>query len=207
MVTIIKQWVGIASLAGVLTAGVTYPSWKAGTTELPVEIPAGAGTPAAGEMTDAKERLRAGLVTARAQAMAVEGRMAIPADIQRPIQMEAAATGAASATPAPPVAGTVPTAAQDAHWTPTPRPDLIAKADERFDNGDVAGARLWLEAALDAGDADAAFRLAETYDPEKLTEWRIVGVASDVSKARALYERAANGGVEAARQSVARLAP
>jgi hypothetical protein len=140
--------------------------------------------------------------------MAVEGRMAIPADIPRPVQMEAVATGALAATTPPPPGEPVPPAPpQDARWTPTPRPDLVAKADERFDNGDVAGARLWLEAALDAGDADAAFRLAETYDPAKLTEWRIVGVASDVAKARALYERAANGGVEAARQRMADLAP
>ncbi len=202
----IKQWIGIAGLAGVLTAGVTSPTWMARDGDVPSEAAS-----AVSEMSDAKERLRVGLSTARAQTMAIEGRMAIPDGVPSPGLAETPSTGTPAA--APPADGPSPVPAQasppaaDRRWVPTPRPELVAKADERFDNGDVAGARLWLEAALDAGDADAAFRLAETYDPAKLTEWRIVGVASDVSKARALYERAADGGVEAARQRISRLAP
>lgn len=105
---------------------------------------------------------------------------------------------------AEPGAGTPPEPA-DPRWVPTPRPELVAKADALFDNGDVAGARLWLDLALEQGDADAAYRLAETYDPAMLAEWRVVGVASDSPKARTLYRRALDGGVDAARERLERL--
>jgi len=96
--------------------------------------------------------------------------------------------------------------AHDPSWVPTPRPDLIAKADALLDNGDVAGARFWFEEALALGDADAAFRLAETYDPQVLAEWKVIGIASDVGRARALYERAMHGGVDEAGPRLAQLA-
>ena len=47
--------------------------------------------------------------------------------------------------------------------------------------------------------------LAETYDPACLAKWKVIGIASDVDRARALYERAMNGGVAEAATRVAAL--
>ena len=64
--------------------------------------------------------------------------------------------------------------------------------------GDVTGARLFLERASNAGIADAAMELAETYDPATLTRLNVVGLAGDREQARTWYMRAqALGSAEA----------
>jgi hypothetical protein len=70
----------------------------------------------------------------------------------------------------------------------------LAKAEELLSRGDIAGARLILEHLLRAGSAAAAFKLAETYDPGRLSAWRVYGVRGDPQKARELYEMAFAGG-------------
>ncbi len=56
--------------------------------------------------------------------------------------------------------------------------------------GDVTGARLFLERASNAGLADAAMAIAETYDPETLPRLNVVGLAGDRAQARVWYLRA-----------------
>jgi len=65
--------------------------------------------------------------------------------------------------------------------------------------GDVTSARLFLERASNAGLADAAMELAETYDPATVTRLIAVGLVGDREQARAWYMRAqALGSSEAA---------
>jgi TPR repeat protein len=64
--------------------------------------------------------------------------------------------------------------------------------------GDITGARLFLERASNAGLADAAMELAETYDPATLARLNVVGLASDRDQARAWYTRAQALGSSAA---------
>jgi TPR repeat protein len=42
------------------------------------------------------------------------------------------------------------------------------------------------------------FILAETYDPQMLARWGVLGVKPDLEKARALYEKAETRGIEGA---------
>jgi hypothetical protein len=56
--------------------------------------------------------------------------------------------------------------------------------------GDFAAARLVLQFAAEAHDAEAALALAATYDPSVLRERKAYGIAGDVAQARAWYERA-----------------
>ena len=72
---------------------------------------------------------------------------------------------------------------------------------ELLRQGDIAGARLYLEHLSAAVD----FRLAETYDPERLAAWLAVGIPADPKKARELYERALAGGLIEAQERLARL--
>jgi hypothetical protein len=77
---------------------------------------------------------------------------------------------------------------------------LVALAD-----GDVAGARAFLDRAADEGDTRALMVLGDTYDPATLTRLGTVGIRGDASRARDYYARALAAGVVAARQRIATL--
>jgi TPR repeat protein len=66
--------------------------------------------------------------------------------------------------------------------------------------GDIGAARVVLERAADKGSAQAAFELAETYDPLILPRWRTYGTRGDAAKARDLYAKAETGGIKEAKQ-------
>jgi hypothetical protein len=72
---------------------------------------------------------------------------------------------------------------------------LLARASALLRQADINGARRLLEYILGYGSAQAAFMLAETYDPQMLQSWDARGVAGDSAKARDLYERARAGGI------------
>ncbi|MBQ0821349.1 hypothetical protein KBI52_14180 [Microvirga sp. HBU67558] len=101
------------------------------------------------------------------------------------------------AAAAPPAKAEVP-AAGSGRTAPEPaKPDerLILRAEELFHKGDVSGARLLLERALDGANPRAAFVLAETFDPNVLTRLGVLGIRGDAAKARELYARARAMGV------------
>jgi TPR repeat protein len=64
--------------------------------------------------------------------------------------------------------------------------------------GDISSARLLLERAMSAGDAKAAFLLAQTYDPRALRAWNVRGMRGDPDRARELYARARQSGFASA---------
>jgi len=60
------------------------------------------------------------------------------------------------------------------------------KAAQAVRDGDIFGARLILERAIEAGDANALLALAETYDPKALARMNAKSVKGDPVRARAL---------------------
>jgi TPR repeat protein len=76
----------------------------------------------------------------------------------------------------------------------------IARARTKIQQGDIAAARRLLERASDSDDAEAWFALAETYDPQMLARWGVLGVRPDLEKARSLYQRAEARGAQGARE-------
>jgi hypothetical protein len=98
---------------------------------------------------------------------------------------------AAAPTPAAPPA-LAETATQSA---PAADPALIAAYIERGDQmmaiKDISAARKFYEFAARAGNANAATKLARTYDPDVLRSLGVVGLQPDVAKAIALYREAA----------------
>lgn len=76
---------------------------------------------------------------------------------------------------------------------------LMARAGQLLIVGDVAAARIVLDRAVESGDVQALFALAETYDPLSLSAWGTLGTQGDVAKARELYSRALAGGVQEAK--------
>jgi hypothetical protein len=77
---------------------------------------------------------------------------------------------------------------------------LLARADALIGQGDIMGARLVLERAIEAGSARAAFALARTYDPLMLSSWNTYGIRGDLARARDLYARAYAGGIAEAKE-------
>ncbi len=73
------------------------------------------------------------------------------------------------------------------------------KAAQAIRDGDIYGARLILERAIEAGDGNALLALAETYDPKGLARMNVKSVKGDPVRARALYTQALEKGVTAAR--------
>jgi TPR repeat protein len=82
--------------------------------------------------------------------------------------------------------------------TPEDGARFLKRGRALLTTGDVTGARLFFERASNAGLADAAMELAETYDPATLTRLNVVGLAGDREQARAWYMRAQALGSSAA---------
>jgi hypothetical protein len=80
--------------------------------------------------------------------------------------------------------------------------DVLIKQGERFKaEGDIVTARLLFERAAKAENATAAFALAATYDPIVLSNLGVLGIDTDVEKARLWYQKAQSlGSIQAAEQ-------
>ena len=75
----------------------------------------------------------------------------------------------------------------------------MARANGLLAQGDISGARIVLERAMEMGSAGASFAIAETYDPRVLSGWETYGTRGDAAKAREFYAKAAASGIEEAK--------
>ncbi|MFC5068830.1 SEL1-like repeat protein [Flaviflagellibacter deserti] len=84
---------------------------------------------------------------------------------------------------------------------------LLMERGHRFvESGDFASARPLYRRAAEAGYAEAALALGDTYDPTFLKQRRVVGLAPDPAKARQWYQRALELGSLEADMKLGRLA-
>jgi TPR repeat protein len=88
---------------------------------------------------------------------------------------------------------------------PDERRALLQRAQNLLAVGDVASARLLLERAADAQEAEAALLLARTYDTDAMGAPDARVVATDAAKARAWYRKAAEFGSLRAQQRLAQM--
>jgi hypothetical protein len=82
---------------------------------------------------------------------------------------------------------------------------LMTRANDLLAQGNISGARMVLERAVEMGSARANFTMAETYDPGILAGWKTYGTRGDPAKAREFYARAAAAGIEEANDRIASL--
>ena len=82
---------------------------------------------------------------------------------------------------------------------------LIARAEFLIGQGDVGGARRFLERAVEGHSARAAFLLAETYDLRILRTLQVYGVRGDTQRALELYGVASEGGIDKAKERMSAL--
>jgi hypothetical protein len=67
---------------------------------------------------------------------------------------------------------------------------FLARGDALLSAGDLAAARLFYERAAEAGEAEAAIRLGETFDPTFLDHLHLRGIPGNVEAALTWYRRA-----------------
>jgi hypothetical protein len=77
---------------------------------------------------------------------------------------------------------------------------LLDRAGTFFQNGDFESARLIYAELADRGSGRAAWRMAQTFDPDVLKSFFVVGVEPNSEKAKLWYSRAAERGVAEARE-------
>jgi hypothetical protein len=82
---------------------------------------------------------------------------------------------------------------------------LMMKGRDYLSTGDISAARVAFRRLADAGIADAALSLANTYNPEYLAMHGFLGVQGDRATALALYQRARELGSPEANRILARM--
>jgi hypothetical protein len=78
--------------------------------------------------------------------------------------------------------------------------DLLAHGQKMIEVGYLAGARAYFRRAAEAGSADAALALGDTYDPVFIDSIGAQGIRADLAEARSWYERARELGSEDAKR-------
>jgi hypothetical protein len=147
---------------------------------------------------------------AAAYQSALKGKVAVPEPVARDAAREVAAL-----TPAATVVAVAPAVREPVPVTreavPARRIDpdelaaLLKRAKSLLSIGDITSARLLLERAADAQEADAALMLAGTYDPQVLGSQDLRSVAPDPAEARVWYQKAADLGSADAKRRLGQL--
>ncbi len=147
---------------------------------------------------------------AAAYQTAIKGKVAAPEPVARDAAREVAAV-----TPAAPVVAVAPAVREPVPVTreaaPARRIDpdelavLLKRAKGLLAIGDITSARLLLERAADAQEAEAALMLAGTYDPQVLGSQDLRSVTPDPAAARVWYQKAAQLGSADAKRRLGQL--
>ena len=83
---------------------------------------------------------------------------------------------------------------------------MLKSGSDFLANGNIGSARMMLQPAAEAGDAMAAFALAETYDPVVLQRLGVKGgISPDIAQARKWYAKSRDLGSAMAQERLVRL--
>ena len=82
---------------------------------------------------------------------------------------------------------------------------MLAQGERYLEQGNITPARQFFRRAAEAGLAQAAIRLATTYDPAELRRFKAQGLVPDLAEARKWYERARELGADEAEERLSRL--
>ncbi|WP_334495320.1 hypothetical protein [Bradyrhizobium sp. AZCC 1678] len=147
---------------------------------------------------------------AAAYQSALKGKVAVPEPVAREAAREVAAV--APTTPvvavAPVVREPVPVTREAApvrRIDPDELAALLKRAKSLLAIGDITSARLLLERAADAQEAEAALMLAGTYDPLVLGSQDLRSITPDPAAARVWYQKAAQLGSADAKRRLGQL--
>jgi hypothetical protein len=194
---------GLAACGVVVAAGSGAFVLLHSNTEQVCEAPAGIGQ--SGSIGESASALRS------PRGAATTG---VPAELPSPTETTSVLAAAPPPPSAPPLVPTEeespPHVAPPAVADVQPGPGLSAsetgalmrRGDAFRTAGDITSARLYYERAADAGDGQAALRLAESFDPLMLGLSGVRGVVGDPTEALTWYRRARQLGVAEADQRI-----
>jgi hypothetical protein len=171
----------LANSVQVATLGVQPTST---TNSPPPAIAGGQASAAAVAVSPSREEITAALKTARQ----------IQADLRQP-----------TLAPAPIVAPPIAPAPKVEKIDPDTLAGMMSRAKSLMAIGDISSARLLLERAAEAQQADAAFMLGQTYDPAVLGSQDIRSITPDPAMARNWYQKAAQLGSADAQQRLVQM--
>jgi hypothetical protein len=161
--------------------------------------PAAAAPAAPAAVAPAAPAAAAAVVARPADAYAmVPSRQDISSAYQSAIKNQVAAVAPAAPLPAAP-------APQVRRIDPDELAGLLTRAKSLLAVGDIASARLLLERAADAQEAEAALMLGTTYDPQVLGNQDMRSITPDPAKARHWYQKAATLGSADARRRLSQI--
>ncbi len=173
----------LANSVQVATLGVQPTS----TANTPPPVTTSGQNPAAVATAPSREEISAALKTARQ----------IQVDLRQPAPAAPAPVMAIPAPPAP--------APRAEKIDPDTLAGMMSRAKSLMSIGDISSARLLLERAAEAQEADAAFMLGQTYDPAVLGSQDIRSITPDPAMARKWYQKAAQLGSPDAQQRLAQM--
>src|SRR5437899_8097012 len=144
---------------------------------------------------------------AAAYQSALKGKVAVPEPVAREAAREVAAVTPVVAV-APAVREPVPVtreAVPARRIDPDELAALLKRAKSLLSIGDITSARLLLERAADAQEAEAALMLAGTYDPQVLGSQDLRSITPDPAAAKVWYQKAAQLGSADAKRRLGQL--
>jgi hypothetical protein len=147
---------------------------------------------------------------AAAYQSALKGKVAVPEPVaqEAPREVAALAPTAPVVAVAPAVREPVPVTREAApvrRIDPDELTALLKRAKGLLAIGDITSARLLLERAADAQEAEAALMLAGTYDPQVLGSQDLRSVTPDAAAAKVWYQKAAQLGSADAKRRLGQL--
>ena len=154
----------------------------------PKAAPTGGQVPAAVVAGPSREEITTAMKSARQ----------IQADIRQPAPAPVVAAPAVVAPPPAP-------APHIEKIDPETLAGMMSRAKSLMAIGDITSARLLLQRAAEAQNADAAFMLGQTYDPAVLGSQDIRSITPDPAIARNWYQKAAQLGSADAQQRLAQM--
>lgn len=129
----------------------------------------------------------------------------VPLPLQQPSWLPGISIAVKTPEPAPPVASSS-AAASKPGIAPEDIATLVRRGKAFMTDGDVVAARLLLQRAAEAGNAEAALALGASFDPLIIKQAGAIGVQTDAAQARQWYQKAAALGSDVATKQLANLA-
>ena len=129
----------------------------------------------------------------------------VPLPLQQPSWLPGVSIALKTPEPAPPMASTSVATSKSA-LAPDEIATLIRRGKAFMTDGDVVAARLLLQRAAEAGNAEAALALGASFDPVVIKQAGAIGVQTDAALARQWYQKAQALGSDAATKQLANLA-
>jgi len=129
----------------------------------------------------------------------------VPLPLQQPSWLPGISIAVKTPEPAPPLASASGAASKSA-LAPEDIATLVRRGKAFMTDGDVVAARLLLQRAAEAGNAEAALALGASFDPLIIKQAGGIGVQTDAAQARQWYQKAAALGSDVATKQLANLA-